>query len=178
MRRFLVLLALAIGFFPIAVSADSTQDAKLNVYARLVDANVRIDKIESVRHIDGNPIVSDMDPDEDNGYVIVSVSVQNPGTTEIFMPAFSTTLFLEDQSKVESNEVRGPYVGTKTTAAPDRLAPKESLRLRYVITHWPGTRVTKLVIESNLPTAPSLRYQIGPADITTLAEIPRPKPTD
>jgi len=178
MRRFLVFLSLAIGFLPVAVSADSTRDAKLKVYARLVDANVRIDKIESVRHIDGNPIVSDMDPDEDNGYVIVSVSVQNPGTTEIFLPAFSTTLFLEDQSKVESNEVRGPYVGTKTTAAPDRLAPKESLRLRYVMTHWPGTRITKLVIDSNSAIAPSLRYQIGPADITVLTEISRAKPTE
>ncbi|GAC1418849.1 MAG: hypothetical protein NVSMB64_28390 [Candidatus Velthaea sp.] len=163
------------AFAPAGARADGIKDAKLNAYVRYGDANVRIDKIESARHVDGNPIVDpNMNADDGNGYLIVSLSVQNPGSAEIFMPALSTILFLEDQSKVEGAEIRGPYVGAKTTEAPGRLSPKESIRVRYVVPSWPGTRVTKLVLDPN-NGAPQLRFQIGANDITPLAEIPRPK---
>ncbi|MFN2461642.1 MAG: hypothetical protein ABR591_13305 [Candidatus Velthaea sp.] len=57
---------------------QTTKDAKLGTYVRYNDANIRIDNIESVRHVDGNPLVKELDAGE-NGYVIGSLSVQNPG---------------------------------------------------------------------------------------------------
>ena len=111
----------------------------------------------------------------DNGYSIVSVSVQNPGAAEIFMPNFRTTLFLNDQSKVET-DFRGPFVGAKTSEAPGRLSPKESIRVRYVVPDWPGTRISKILIDPNDNT-PQLRFQIDANTIVPLAEVPLPKPT-
>jgi len=61
----------------------------------------------------------------------------NPSVIPI-MPNFRTTLFLDDQSKVEM-DYRGPFVGAKTTEAPGRLSPKESIRVRYVVPDRPGT---------------------------------------
>ena len=161
---------------PLAASADvSIKDATFKTYLRYTNAMIRIDKIESVRHIDGNPILGDFDPGDDTGYLIVSLSVQNPGTAEIFMPNFGTVLFLEDQSKIEG-DFRGPYVGAKTVEAPGRIAPKESLRVRYVVPGWTGTPITKIVLNSN-DTAPQLRFEIHPGDITPIAEVPRPSPS-
>lgn len=178
MRRFLAILAFFAVLGPVAVSAQPIVDGKFGAYLKYDSANIRIDKVESVRHIDGNPILGDncggMQCDSDSGYLIVSVSVQNPGAAEIFMPTFGSVLYLEDQSKVES-DIHGPYVGAKTVDAPARLASKESIRVRYVIPDWPGTRITKFVLTG---AQPNRRFQIGPNDITPIAEIPKPKPTE
>ena len=131
MRRFAALLTI-LSLAPLAAGADvSIKDAAFKTYLRYTNAMIRIDKIESVRHIDGNPILGDFDPGDDTGYLIVSLSVQNPGTAEIFMPNFGTVLFLEDQSKI-AGDFRGPYVGAKTVEAPGRIAQKESLAPRAV----------------------------------------------
>lgn len=178
MRRLLSIIVFLFAFSPAAASADVTmKDAKLNAYVRYGDSNLRIDKIESVAHVDGNPIVDEaMNRDDGNGYLIVSASIQNPTNAEIFMPNLATILFLEDQSKVET-DIRGPYVGAKRVVAPGRLSPKESIRVRWVVPNWPHTRITKLVLDPN-DGSPQLRFQIGPNDIATLPEIPAPKPSE
>jgi hypothetical protein len=177
MKRFFAALALCALLVPAAVGAQAKiVDSKIGVYVKYGGANIRIDKIESVRHSDGNPILGGSGTSDDNGYLIVSASVQNPGTAEIFMPNFRTTLFLEDQSKVDT-DYRGPFVGAKTTEAPARLAPKESIRVRYVVPDWPGTRITKILLDPN-DTTPLLRFQIDANTIVPLAEVPLPKQTD
>ena len=177
MKSYFAALALCALLVPAAVGAQvKIVDSKIGVYVKYGGANVRIDKIESVRHIDGNPILGGSGTSDDNGYLIVSASVQNPGTAEIFMPNFRTILFLDDQSKVEG-DYRGPFVGAKTTEAPSRLAPKESIRVRYVVPDWPGTRITKILLDPN-DMSPQLRFQIDANTIVPLAEVPLPKPTD
>ena len=150
--------------------------SKIGVYVKYDGANIRIDTIESVRHSDGNPILGGSGTSEDNGYLIVSASVQNPGTAEIFLPNFRTTLFPDDQRTVETDYC-GPFVGAKTTEAPARLAPKESIRVRYVVPDCPGTRITKILPDPNDTTA-QLRFQIVANTIVPLADVPLPKPTD
>ena len=176
MKSFFACLALCALLVPAAVGAQvKIVDSKIGVYVKYGDANIRIDEIESVRHSDGNPILGGSGMSGDNGYSIVSVSVQNPGAAEIFMPNFRTTLFLNDQSKVET-DFRGPFVGAKTSEAPGRLSPKESIRVRYVVPDWPGTRISKILIDPNDNT-PQLRFQIDANTIVPLAEVPLPKPT-
>jgi hypothetical protein len=177
MKSYFAALALCASLVPAAVGAQvKIIDSKIGIYVKYGDANIRIDKIESVRHSDGNPILGGSGTSDDNGYLIVSASVQNPGTAEIFMPNLRTTLFLEDQSKVDT-DYRGPFVGAKTTQAPARLAPKESIRVRYVVPDWPGTRITKILLDPNDGT-PQLRFQVDVNTIVPLAEVPLPKPTD
>jgi len=59
----------------IATADTAVKDAKFKTYLRYSDANIRIDKIESVAHVDGNALAVDMDPSTGNGYLIVSVSL-------------------------------------------------------------------------------------------------------
>lgn len=177
MKRSLALLVM-LGVSALAVPAGAAipvKDAKLGVYVRYSDANVRIDKIERVAHVDGAPLASEADVgDGTTGYLIFTLSVQNPTSAEIFMPAFNIVEFLDDQSKIDS-DTAGPFVLSSKREAPGRLAPKESVKVRIVQFGIPADRtLTKFIFDPNNGT-PQLRFQPTAADIATLPEVPRPQ---
>lgn len=175
MIRSLALLAmLGVAALAVPAGAASIKDAKLGTYVRYGDANIRIDKIERVAHVDGAPLAADADTgDGTTGYLIFSLSVQNPKASEIFMPDFHIAEFLDDQSKVES-DVAGPFVGTGKRQAPGRLSPKESIKVRVVQFGIPADRtLTKLILDPS-DTTPQLRFAVTAADVSALPEVPRP----
>lgn len=175
-RQSLLFLACATATVvtPHRAFAATVKDATLGTYVRFGDANIRIDRIERVPHADGNPIIKDSPVQNDVGYLIYSISVQNPGSQEIFMPSFGFVEFLDDQSKVDTDTM-GPYVGKAKADAPGRLAPKESIRVRVVHDGIPPDRtVTKIMLPAR-DGATTLRFQLRPADITTIAETPKPQ---
>lgn len=163
-----------------AVADTPTKDAPLGAYfAYTTDkVNFRVDKIERVPHVDGAPIAKDADPgDGTQGYLILTLSVQNAGSQEHTFPSIREVVLLDDQSQVEDT-LAGPYVGAGTADAPGSLQPKQTVKVRIALFGIPTDRtVTKIILDPN-EGSPKRRLTIKPGDIVTIPEVPRPKPAE
>ncbi len=147
-----------------ALADTPTEDAPPNAYFAYTTGkiNFRIDKIERVLHVDNGPLAKSADPgDGTQGYLIITMSVQNAGPQEHTFPAMRESVLLDDQSTVE-----------------DTLQPKQTVKVRIALFGIPADRtVTKIILDPN-EGSPKRRLTIKAGDIATIPEIPRPKPAE
>jgi hypothetical protein len=148
--------ALALPRMAAAAGIKKLTDVPLNKYFPFAGMNVRVDKIETVAHADGRKILESVSGgfDHDKGYIMVTVTFQNPSDSEsIDMPSTWIGFELADGSQIEEASPAGPFLTARYTVAPNSLHPKQHAQVVYVITDWNGQAPTKMFLFVNGGTA-------------------------
>lgn len=152
------------------------KDAQLRTTYRFAGMDLRIDKIETVAKGDSRPIaVKSLINDRDDGYIMVSVSIQNSSPTEMrCVPGPNLGFELQDGSQIDENSPPFQYLVPSLAELPGKLHPKQRINLVYVIDRWTGSAPTKMFFkqnsgcEENNSGLGSLRFQLAPGAVTAL----------
>ncbi len=149
-------LALAGAAFALPQPADAAGIKKLTTmqlgkYFPFAGMNVRVDKIETVAHADGRKLVDKIPGgfDHDKGYIMVTVTVQNPSDSDaIDMPQSEIGFELADGSQIEEGSPAGTFLASSYNDAPVTLHPKQHVQVVYALTEWSGQPLTKMFLHS------------------------------
>jgi hypothetical protein len=179
-------LAMLTSLIPSVALADPPiRDRALHQWFVFAGMRTQIDAIQSVASVDSNPILKSVSgQDDDKGYLIVTIEYQNPTSGEdrdIADVFFNFELL--DGSKLDSSSssVYGPFNANSGADGPRTLHPKQHVTVRYVVTNWPGTQITKMFFVvnggnsgSNSTGDQNDRFAITKDDVTSLAPSGRP----
>ncbi|GAC1401162.1 MAG: hypothetical protein NVSMB59_22990 [Vulcanimicrobiaceae bacterium] len=163
----------ACALAPTATQAQATiRPLPLHAFVRYgLDATlVRVDRVEFVAHVDGRPYVRDHHRIAGaDGYLLVRLSVRNPGATPENIPLLQTA-FTTDDGRTVDPAVYGPFLEGAVTAAPTSatIAAHATARLTLAIADVPdGHRAASIVFNPNDDTA-AYRLRLRASDVTTL----------
>jgi len=165
---------------------DKLTDKPLNTYFNFAGMRTRVDKIETVAQPDGRAILQKAGgPNGTNGYIIVTVDMQNPsGDKAIGIPGVNLGFELADGSQIDEEAPNGAFIAPSLNDPPDTLHPKQHVQLVYVITNWNGQPITKMFLKCNSGTEDNnagfryVRFQVPKSFVTPLQPVPTPQPTD
>lgn len=164
--------------FPASADVNMTiADAHVAQQLRFAGLDVRVDKIESVSKGDKRPAsVKTSIADETTGYIMVTVSMQNPSAAEPrSVPGILLGFELADGSQIDETGAAGEYIVPNFVDTPRQLHPKQRIDLMYVVSAWSGSAPTKMFFklngadDSNQSGLGYLRFQLAPGAVTNLA---------
>jgi hypothetical protein len=124
----------------------------LGKYFPFAGMNVRVDKVETVEHADGRKIVDKISGgfDRGKGYILVTLSVQNPGDSDdIDMPSTWVGFELADGTQIEEASPAGAFIASSLNDPPNSLHPKQHVQLVFALTDWNGEAPTKMFLFKN-----------------------------
>ncbi|MDP9024093.1 MAG: hypothetical protein M3N13_01795 [Candidatus Eremiobacteraeota bacterium] len=152
-------------------------DAQLAHQVRLGGLDWRVDKIESVAKGDARAAAVKTQIDQEStGYLMLSVSMQNPSASDSrSVPGLRFGFELTDGSQIDEGGASGEYIVPSFAAIPGQLHPKQRINVMYVISGWSGSAPTKMFVkvnsadDSNQSGRGYLRFQLAPGSVAILA---------
>lgn len=179
LRPFVIMCAALVAVSSPA-SADinmNMKDAALQTTYRFAGIDLRVDKIETVPKGDARTIAVKSSIDkQDDGYIMVTVSMQNPSSSaELCIPGPFLGFELKDGSQIDENAPPFEYLSPSLADVPSKLHPKQRIEMVYVFDRWSGQPLTKMFFERNSGCEENnaglgyLRFQLSPTDVTALA---------
>lgn len=177
-RSFVITCALLIAASS-AASADINmhiKDATLNTTYRFAGIDLRVDKIETVVKGDKRPIAIKSEiGDRDDGYIVVTLSMQNPTSSEeLCVPGQALGFELKDGTQIDQTAPPFAYIAPSLADVPGKLHPKQRINVVYVFDRWNGQALTKMFVqrssgcEGNNAGLGYLRFQLPPTAVTAL----------
>jgi hypothetical protein len=146
-----------------AKAGDAMKDEQVGKYFLFAGLNTRIDRIETVAKVDGNPVLSNIGDwgayahSDTQGYLLIHMTSQNPSSSEdrgvnAGNCAYYIGWELADGS--ERTTDRGAdriLMGKNNIEVQDglQLHPKETKEFTSVLLAWDGSPVTKLFLKVN-----------------------------
>ena len=170
--------ALALPQIAHAAGIKKLTDVPLGKYFAFAGINVRVDKIETVERADGRKLIDKISGgfDHDKGYIMVTVTVQNPSDSDsIDMPSTAIGFELADGTQIEEASPAGTFLASSFNDAPVSLHPKQHVQVVYALTEWNGQAPTKMFFHTNGGTELNdagyqyVRFQLPKDYVKTLA---------
>lgn len=183
---FTVALALfACGHSPTRAAGNpNITDLPLNKYVNFAGVLTRIDKIETVAQGDGRPILQKAGGPDERGYIIVTVTMQNPSSKDdLSVPGNMLGFELADGSQIDETGADAFVLVPSLNDPPDTLHPKQHIQVAYLLKNWNGSPITKMFLRKNSGNeyndAGYLygRFQIPQGYVKALDPVPLPSPS-
>ncbi len=169
-RRPIAILAIAVAaaiIVPLGATAQAViRDLPVGRFVPygLDGTLVRVDAVTAHAHVGRDPYLREhRSASGSDGYVLVHLSVRNPGTQLENIPLFAATTFTRGGRAIDP-AVYGPFVASSTTAAPSSatIGSRGTIHITLAIADVPDNDpLAKIVLSPNDAT-PAYRIRLPP----------------